>query len=327
MTCNIWTKNSKDELEPWEWEKILSQIGSHVKFYTFGGGEPFIRDDLPEFLFLPFKYGNPYYLTLSTNCLFPEKVRNHLEVFFEMLKEKSPRTKIHCNLSVDGIGDAHDKVRGVEGNFEKVLKTIEYLKEIRDENKELRIGIHTVISKFNLDEIDKVYEYFFWKKYIDSVSYVIAERRYELLNEDQNLTPSVNEFRTAILPVLKRLSKDKKLRRTFKSLHISYYGFIDKWLTTNRQSLPCFGGRASCHLTPDGKVVACGARWIEDGLMGDIRETNYDFKTIWRSPKAISVRKSIRNYECTCSMLHNYYSTLVCNPISWPSFLSTILKA
>lgn len=317
MTCNIWTVESrKDEFETWEWEKLLGRIGPNVRFYTYTGGEPFMRGDLPELLSLPFKYGSPHYLTLPTNCLLPERVRDYLERFFEMLKGKKLKVKVYCNLSVDGIGQQHDELRGVKGNFSKVLRTIEYLREIRDRRPELKIGVHTVISRFNVNEIDTVYEYFLPLAYVDSMTCTIAEQRHELINRNEAIAPSREEFRKAVARLVEKLSNDKRLDKTVESLRISYYDFVDKWLTTGRQPLPCFAGRASCQITSDGKVSACGVRWLEEGFMGDLRETNYDFKKIWHSTRADRIRRSIRDKECACPLSNAYYSTLACNLIS-----------
>lgn len=322
MTCNIWANRTIGrELETKEWEKILTKIGPHTKFYTFTGGEPFMREDLSELLCLLFKYSNPHYLVLSTNCLLPEKVRDQIEDFFKILGKKTLSTKIYCKLSVDGIGKQHDRLRGIEGNFSKVLQTIEYLREIRAKRREFRIGIHTAISRFNVNEIGKIYDHFSPLAYVDSMTCDIAEQRYQLMNTEENISPSPSDFRTAISIILEKLVQNKKMDKTVKSLRISYYDFVDFLLATNRRPLPCFAGRASCHITPAGEVVTCGVRWLEEGFMGDLREANYNFKNIWRSAQASLVRKSIRTRECACHLSNAYYSALVCNPIAWLGFL------
>lgn len=127
-TCNIWTiRRRESELETWEWERVLAQLGPHVKFYTYSGGEPFMREDFDELLFLAFKYGKPRYVTVPTNCLLPDRVSLCLQSLFEKLEPMGATATLYCNLSVDGIGDRHDELRGVKGNFEKVLKTIDGL--------------------------------------------------------------------------------------------------------------------------------------------------------------------------------------------------------
>ncbi|WP_455368075.1 radical SAM/SPASM domain-containing protein [[Eubacterium] cellulosolvens] len=322
MTCKIWAKKgTARELETKEWEKILSQIGPHVKFYTFSGGEPFMRDDLAELLYLPFKYGSPHYLTLSTNCLLSEKIRYQLENFYEMLGKKKFSTKIYCKVSVNAIGKQHDRTRGIEGNFSKVLQTIEYLREIRAKRRGLKIGIHTVISRFNLNEVKNIYDYFIPLPYVDSMTCDIAERRYELMNTEEDIAPSPSAFKKATSIISKMLSQDKRMDKNVKSLRINYYDFVNSLLTTNRLVMPCFAGRASCHITSTGEVVACAVRWSEKGFMGDLREKNYDFMNIWHSDKASLVRKTIRAHECACPLSNAYYTTLVCNPNTWLKFL------
>jgi MoaA/NifB/PqqE/SkfB family radical SAM enzyme len=314
-TCNIWTiKTRESELEAWEWERVMAQLGPHIKFYTYSGGEPFMRDDFDELLFLPFKYGNPRYVTVPTNCLLPDRIHYCLQSLFEKLKPRGTDATLYCNLSVDGIGDRHDELRGVKGNFAKVLKTIDALREIRAKHSELKIGIHAVVSRFNINDIAAIYEYFLPLPYIDSITCELAQRRHELLNTVEAIAPSREEFGSVVAGIVAKLANDKRLDPTTKALRFGYYDFAAQWLATNRQPIPCYAGRASCQITPDGKVVACGVRWVEEGFMGDLRDVDYDFKKVWYSEKAESVRRSIRNYECACPLSNGYYASIPCNP-------------
>lgn len=273
-----------------------------------------MREDFDELLFLAFKYGNPRYVTVPTNCLLPDRIQLCLKSLLEKLEPMGRSTTLYCNLSVDGIGSRHDELRGVKGNFEKVLKTIDDLREIRARHPELKIGIHTVISRFNVKEIGDIYDYFLPLTYIDSITCEIAQRRFELVNTDESIAPSQEEFRNAVGAIKSRLAKDNRLDRTTKALRLGYYDFVDQWLTANRQPIPCYAGRASCQITSDGKIVACGVRWLEEGLMGDLKEADYNFKEVWFSERAERVRRSIRNYECACPLSNGYYASIPCNP-------------
>lgn len=273
-----------------------------------------MREDFDELLFLAFKYGKPRYVTVPTNCLLPDRVSLCLQSLFEKLEPMGATATLYCNLSVDGIGDRHDELRGVKGNFEKVLKTIDGLREVRARHSELKIGIHTVISRFNVNEIADIYDYFLPLSYVDSITCEIAQRRHELLNTEEDITPSREEFRNAVAGIVTRLAKDDRLDRTTRALRLGYYDFVGQWLATNRQPIPCYAGRASCQITPDGKVVACGVRWLEEGFMGDLRDVSYNFEKVWFSEKAERVRRSIRNYECACPLSNGYYASIPCNP-------------
>lgn len=55
-------------------------------------------------------------------------------------------------MSIDGIGEVHDKIRGVAGSFEKA---IEGIKEAR---KYLPVSISFTITKENLDQVRDVIE-------------------------------------------------------------------------------------------------------------------------------------------------------------------------
>jgi len=315
-TCKIWMKRTQGkELEVYEWDRILAQIGRHIGFYTFSGGEPFMRRDLPELLSLPFEYGNPRFLTVPTNGLLPDRVHDYLECFFQNIEGRDIQTEVYCNVSVDAVGYLHDEIRGVEGNFSKVLETIENLKKIRARRRQLKIGIHTLISRFNLNEISSIYDRFLPLDHIDSMGCSIAEERHELGTTGESIAPSKDETREILDMLTSRISPHKKLNRTLKSLRVGYYDFLKKWITCGRQPMSCFAARSSCQITADGNVVSCGARWTEEGLIGNLREVDYDFRKIWYSPQADRVRSSIRQGACSCPQLHVYYGTVACHPI------------
>ena len=76
-----------------------------------------------------------------------------------MIKTKVPRIKELCPdvgiaVSLDGLREVHDKVRGIKGSFEKFNQTVLILKELTI--KSISSGL--TISKYNYRQIGKVAE-------------------------------------------------------------------------------------------------------------------------------------------------------------------------
>jgi hypothetical protein len=50
--------------------------------------------------------------------------------------------------------------------------------------------------------------------------------------------------------------------------------------------------------------------------MGNLRETGYDLRPIWRGQRADELRGSIRRGECHCPLANAAYSSMLCDPPS-----------
>ena len=61
--------------------------------------------------------------------------------------------------SIDGVGNIHDEIRGVKGNFKQLDKTISYLKELEKDYKNFHLELATVISNFNINHLSEIEDY------------------------------------------------------------------------------------------------------------------------------------------------------------------------
>jgi hypothetical protein len=49
-------------------------------------------------------------------------------------------------------------------------------------------------------------------------------------------------------------------------------------------------------------------------VMGNLRETNYDFRKVWYSPEAKKIRHFIKDKNCACPLANAHYTNIMCNP-------------
>ena len=49
LTCNVYER-PVDELDAKEWERVFVALGRAPVWFTFSGGEPFLRKDLPDII-------------------------------------------------------------------------------------------------------------------------------------------------------------------------------------------------------------------------------------------------------------------------------------
>src|SRR5215831_3069319 len=121
LTCNIWMKR-ENELTLDEWDKVLRSLGTAPYWFTVSGGEPFMFQGVVELCQMAYQHCQPGIINIPTNAILPtipDKVRR--------IAESCPKSQLIINLSLDGLGEKHDLIRGVAGNFERFEHTLHAL--------------------------------------------------------------------------------------------------------------------------------------------------------------------------------------------------------
>jgi MoaA/NifB/PqqE/SkfB family radical SAM enzyme len=302
-TCNIWRRESSNELSAGEFDEVFRKIGG-AYWFTLSGGEPFLRNDIVEICRSVHDNCKPGIINIPTNGLLCDVIPGRVKEILEVC----PDSQIVVNVSMDGIGEQHDEIRGVRGNFERAMKTYEALRSLNSKNFEL--GIHTVISAFNVHEIPQIYEQL---KGLKPDSYIteIAEERVELGTVGEKITPSLEDYSKAIDYLSERIKKEewKGISKLTQSFRLEYYKLVKRTLKEKRQVISCYAGFASAQIAPDGDVWSC---CIRAEPLGNLRDVNYDFKKVWFSEKADKIRKSIKAGDCYCPLANACYTNMLC---------------
>jgi MoaA/NifB/PqqE/SkfB family radical SAM enzyme len=332
-TCNIWRiyperhQKPGNELRIDEIRKIFKSLG-RVYFFNISGGEPFLRADLPEIVEAAVEYLSPAVIHSPTNALAPERIVSHVQAILEMLKNRGLQIPVTIKPSLDGIGELHNQIRGVDGNWEKLLETVKGLKKLGKEYPNLHVEIGTVVSNFNKDYLDEIEEYVH-SMGVQSYRNEIAEQREEFLNIGEPITPSAEEYAGLMENFSKKiranLKNKRSLARVTESLRLVYYEIAARIMKENRQVIPCLAGITNVHLTPHGDLWPCCVLGYARP-MGNLREEGYDFRKVWHSRQAGDVRKSVRNRECACPLANQAYSNIICHTPSLLRVLKNILR-
>jgi radical SAM protein with 4Fe4S-binding SPASM domain len=225
-------------------------------------------------------------------------------------------SKIVLNLSIDEIFYKHDEIRGVNDNFEKIIETFQGLKLLKEEYKNLDLGIHSVVSKFNVKSLSSVYA--FITNELDPDSYICspAQNRSELLNLNDDIAPDIKAYEKWVDLLRLKTKQDymvkKGISKIIQAARLKYYDLAIEELKLKKQIIPCFAGFASCQITPYGDVWPC-CTLAYDANMGNLRDVNYSFNKIWRSKNAERIRTGIKNGLCNCPMANIHYTNMLCN--------------
>jgi MoaA/NifB/PqqE/SkfB family radical SAM enzyme len=292
LTCRKYEMETGKELIPEEWAKIFKHLP--MFWTTFTGGEPFLYKDITEVYLHLVNLSHPAIVNIPTNGLLEDRVVSKVWEMANMDKS----VQLIVNVSLDHwMPYSNDQIRGVKGYFQKATNTLKLLQKLDCEN--LTVGIHTVISKYNVKSIDMIAENLSKLLINKNKSHYItevAENRVELGTIGLDITPESSDYRKAI----ESLDKDKSLIQSMRNV---YYKRVIGLLNGKKKCVPCFAGYMSGQITADGNVWHC---CIQGKSIGNLRDYGYDIKYIWNNHQSWILRKE--NKECVCPLANAGYT-------------------
>jgi len=319
-TCHIGSRYhenpeiAKNDLSPGEIEKAFQSLG-HIYFFNISGGEPFLRRDLADIIELACKYLTPAIVHIPTNALMPERIERNTREILAIMDGQLPDAPLTIKPSIDGVGELHDEIRGVKGNFKRLERTIELLLALQKENGRLHVELGTVVSNFNIDHLDEIEDYVH-SIGVESYRNEIAEQRTEFFNIGDPITPSAEVYERLMERFAEKIRENigskRKLARTTEAIRLVYYDLAVQILREQTQVVPCYAGISNIHLNYDGEVWPCCVLGY-DKPMGNLRDSDYDFQKILNSEQAREVRKYIKNRNCACPLANQWYSNILCS--------------
>ena len=136
--CPFWRRPSQNSSLEQE-KAILKQVyASGACGVAFEGGEPLLRPDLVDIL--AFSRSLPLHTSLITNGTLLEAQIDEIAQYINGV----------VYVSLDGLEQTHDAIRGVSGSFRKAVRGITAAKE------QVSVTINTTVMSENVDEIESL---------------------------------------------------------------------------------------------------------------------------------------------------------------------------
>jgi MoaA/NifB/PqqE/SkfB family radical SAM enzyme len=286
--------NGGKELNIEEIRKISYSLGRFSRLFI-SGGEPFLRDDIAEICEIFYLQNKIRSIHLPTNGFYTDRIYNYA---YNIL-QKCPEVRLTVGISLDGLEETHERIKGIKGSFEKAVETTKRLSALKEEFDNLNIYIITVVNNMNLKEITRLSE--FVKNNLPVDGHGPSPMRGT--SYDKALSPPAPEE-------WDELSKELIKYHSYWNKKRAASGF-KAFLATNRtrylhktytavlkgKKLPfkCLAGTIIGVLEPDGDVKLCE---LTDAV-GNVRSANYDFRTILLSGRAREMKKKIKDCACT----------------------------
>jgi len=277
--CDIWENptDKKREISAKELEILPA-----FKFVNITGGEPFVRRDLEDIVEVMFKKSSR--IVISTSGWHTDRIIKMAERF----------PKIGIRVSIEGLSQKNDELRGREGSFDRAMRLLLTLKEMGIED----IGYGCTVSNKNSD--DMLWLYKLSRELGMEFATAAFHNSYYFHKDDNEITNKsevIGNFQKLIEELLKENSP-KSWYRAFFNLGLINY------IRGKPRMLPCEAGSANFFIEPYGDVYPCNGLedryWKES--MGNIRNVS-SFDELWFSEQAERVRGLVRTCPKNCWMV------------------------
>jgi MoaA/NifB/PqqE/SkfB family radical SAM enzyme len=287
---------------------------------SFGGGEPFLREDLPE-LGRAFGRRGLRHLAIPTNGLVK---RQHEAV--ERLADENPDTFVSVAVSFDGPPEIHDAIRQAPGGHARSREAVRRFLAQKRGRKNLGVGILVTVTKESQDVLAAHLEQLVHDLRPDNVTINLA--RGTAL--DVGLLDVDPERYLEVVAVKRRLQQEGVLRYfdfPLKRLAVArdrmMYEHVARVARGDRsRHLPCTAGVLSAVVFEDGSVHPCE---ILGRPLGSLRDVDWDLRRVWESPEAEALRREIRATRCACTWECAQADNVLFNSRAWPGLVGRTL--
>ena len=285
--CKIWEKKPVNELTLDEIEDFFKK-SNKFSWIDLTGGEVTLRNDfvgIANAIITNCK--DLYHLHTPTNGLAPALIEKRMREIMELKPNRYVVT-----VSLDGPRELNDKLRGIKGDFDKVVDTVKRLRQINQKNFKVFIG-------FTLSASNKGT----FKQMIDQVREEIPDMQPDdfhmnIVHVSGHYYDNIDT--NALNADLRKDVRDYKESRNNK---ISQMGFLenqylrlaDKYLQTGKTPITCQALAGSVFIDSFGNIYPCT---IYSKKLANIKDIDYDLEAYWNTNIVKGIRKEIEMGKC-----------------------------
>jgi MoaA/NifB/PqqE/SkfB family radical SAM enzyme len=281
---------------PLETCKALGGALGRFLWLDIGGGEPFLRSDLPDIV----AAFDAEVVMIPTNGSLGDRAVEQIKAM--RLRSKA---KIGVSLSLEGLKETNDEVRG-RNSWDEVWSTFEKLRKLNG----LHVKINTVLTRRNAGEmIALMQEVQRHKPDFHSVMLLRSEPA-----DASTELPAVDELRRLMPQILGiqgsyAYGRNALAARFLRGYHQRMWDVALDTIERRTQSIPCLGGQAHLVVWANGAVASC--EMLKP--VGNLRDK--PLQEILQSAEFGSQRASIRRKECFCTHNCAMLDSILFNPL------------
>lgn len=288
--------NGKQETELTleEWDRLTDGCPNFPKL-IITGGEPFLRKDLVDIATLFYENNSrARQITIPTAGYHTERIVD----LVEKLLLPRPDLILEIQLSIDGVGEQHDAIRGA-GAFDRLMRTYHALKPIQDVNAGLRIRFNYTFSRATQDHFQDTWS--FVTQELGNPHFDMVLVRRATIDDDFAGQVDLDKYRLAT-----KLLQDQELKKAGRSVFKRLLAqrvaverdIIVSHHANERVMTGCQAGTLTAIVSEEGELRPCE---ILDTSFGNLRDADFDFMRLWKSGLADKHRKFVKETGCFCT--------------------------
>jgi Fe-coproporphyrin III synthase len=309
--CAVWkSKKSPEELRTEEYQKI-AQNYPHLRWLSLTGGEPTDRRDLPEIVRCFFDSSPLHLVNFSTNGLNRDRVIGATEAIARLgIKH------LIVSVSLDGPQPVHDRLRGIQGGFQRSINTLASLmtleKAFSSQNCKVTTFASLTLFQENESEVEALL-----KELTARIPTFSEERLHINLGHSSphlyaNSKQEISTFNcsTAIEALLRRRKRRLNIQELLERI---YQKLMMEYSNTARSPLSCAALKSSFFLNEKGVVYPCT---IWDKPLGNLRDFDYSLGKLFAQEESRAARKDAAKGNCpNCWTPCEAFQSIAASPI------------
>lgn len=263
-------------------DSVSAKMNPHEVFIIITGGEPLMRNDLEKWGRAIYDKGFPWGIVTNGRILTAERFRALLGAGLHSVA-----------ISLDGLQENHNWMRGDEKSFEAVSKAIDLMAA----EESIIFDVVTCVTEHNINELTDIRDFLIDK----------GVRRWRLLTvfpvgraaEDAELQLANSHFR-ALMDFIKRTRKEGRILADF-----GCEGFLGNYeFDVRSDAFFCKAGVTVGSVLVDGSISACSSI-RSDYHQGNIYQD--DFMEVWENRfEVFRDREWMRQGECADCKVFRY---------------------
>ena len=301
-----------------EIKKITETAGELNRLYL-SGGEPTMREDLPEILELFYRNNHVKDINFPSNGMKPDR----LVEWIKRLRQSCPDCNIVTSISLDGFGETHDTQRGVT-SFYKALETLKKIDENFKHDGKVIKNIGTVITKYNVQQVQDFMTWVYGRLNLSAHTLEAArgmtrEDGVKILTE-KSLCALQDEAAPFHMLYAKRIGEEMGglARGLTKFFYVGLMRAMYNMRAQNLERPTCWGmdctaGETTLVIDYDGRFRACELR----DPLGNVKDYGCDVQAIMNGEAMKNEIAAIgHGYKANCWCTHGCWlmSSITFNP-------------
>lgn len=282
-----------------EIDRMTTTVGPALTNVNLTGGEPFLRSDLIDIARSYYRNAGVSSVYITSNGAFTDRVAD----FADTVASEFADRMLIVSLSLDALGDAHDRIRKVPGLFGRTIETYHALEST---GPGVMGNVAITVSHENHGSIPELYETLVQDHGVASVSAIVVrdEGVYEVPGKDRAAVLAAYKWLTGRIVedqrrgVLRGYDPATLQGRLMNAKNEMLYEIIgDTYLEPHFVST-CHAGALFGVIDADAEVYPCE---VLETSIGNLRDHDLDLSALWSAHEASAMRSWITDTDCHCS--------------------------